>query len=321
MITERRKGRDARGAGTVVPSFSIVIPSYSRPAQLAECLRALSGLEYPRDRFEVIVVEDGGDTPLGEVVAPFESNLTLTLVRQANAGPAAARNAGAERARNEFLAFTDDDCLPEPGWLTGLAEALARAPDCMVGGAIVNAATGRLCSATSQLIVDLVYRYYNPDPLRARFLASNNLALPLGGFREIGGFDPTFRTAEDRDLCDRWLHSGRHILYHPDARVRHAHLLNPWSFSRQHFGYGRGAERFHRLRAIRRSGSLLADSRFHLDIRNWLHYPLTTVPRRQVVPVAALLILWQAANLAGFLWETIRRNLLTFRDRALSPSR
>ena len=181
----------------------------------------------------MIDVDDGGDPPLGEVVAPFESNLTLTLLRQANGGPAAARNAGAKRARGEFLAFTDDDCLPEPGWLTGLAEALSGAPDCMVGGAILNA----------------------------------------------------------------------------------------WSFSRQHFGYGRGAERFHRLRAIRVSGSLLADSRFHLDIGNWLHYPLTTVPRRQVVPVAALLMLWQATNLAGFLWETIRRNLSTFRDRALSPSR
>jgi GT2 family glycosyltransferase len=305
----------------VVPSFSIVIPSYSRPAQLAECLRALARLEYPRDRFEVIVVDDGGDRPLGEVVAPFESDLTLTLLRQANAGPAAARNAGAEGARGEFLAFTDDDCLPEPGWLTGLAEAMSRAPDCMVGGAILNGATGNLCSVTSQLIVDVVYRHYNTDPLWARFLASNNLAVPLRGFREIGGFDSTFRTAEDRELCHRWLLRGRRIVYHPGARVHHAHLLNPWSFSRQHFGYGRGAERFHRLCALRGTGSLLADSRFHLDIRNWLHYPLTAVPRRQVVPVAALLMLWQATNLAGFLWETIRRKLSTFRDRALSPSR
>jgi glycosyltransferase involved in cell wall biosynthesis len=305
----------------VVPSFSIIIPSYCRPTQLAECLRALSRLEYPRDRFEVIVVDDGGDAPLDDVVAPFGCNLSLALLRQPNAGPAAARNLGAERARGELLAFTDDDCLPDPCWLTALADTLGRAPDCMVGGAVVNAATGRLCSVTSQLITDLVYRHYNADPLHARFLASNNLALSLRGFREIGGFDPGFRTSEDRELCDRWLHRGRRILYHPAALVRHAHHLNVWSFSRQHFGYGRGAAHFHRLRATRQSGSLLADSRFHLDIRNWLHYPLTTVPIRQVVPVAALLVLWQITNLAGFLSETIRRNLSTIRDRALSPSR
>ncbi len=83
----------------MVPSFSIVIPSYSRPGQLAECLRALSRLEYPRDRFEVIVVDDGGDRPLDEVIAPFESNLTLTLLRQANAGPAALPATPGQRAR------------------------------------------------------------------------------------------------------------------------------------------------------------------------------------------------------------------------------
>ncbi|MFL5495222.1 MAG: glycosyltransferase [Gemmatimonadales bacterium] len=303
-----------------MPSFSIIIPSYCRPRQLAECLRALSQLEYPRDRFEVIVVDDGGDPPLDDVVAPFRCDLSLTLLRQPNAGPAAARNLGAARASGELLAFTDDDCLPHPCWLTTLADTLGRAPDCIVGGAVVNAATGRLCSVTSQLITDLVYRHYNADPLRARFLASNNLALPLRGFREIGGFDVSFRTSEDRELCDRWLHRGYRILYVPSALVRHVHHLNVWSFARQHFGYGRGAARFHRVRAIRQSGSLLADSRFHLDIGNWLRYPLRTVPRHQVVPVAGLLVLWQVTNLVGFLWETIRRNLSTLGKRALSLS-
>jgi GT2 family glycosyltransferase len=305
----------------VTPSCSIVIPTYSRPVELAQCLESLSRLEYPRDRFEVIVVDDGSAMPLDEVVAPFRSRLTLSLLRQPNAGPAAARNAGAERARGELLAFTDDDCLPEPSWLAQLAEVLARSPDCMVGGATVNAISGNLCSATSQLITDVVYRHYNALPLRARFLASNNLALSAAGFREIGGFDRSLRAAEDRDLCDRWLHRGRHIIYHPAAHVWHARRLNAWSFCRQHFGYGRGAARFHRLRAIRGSGSLLAESRFHLNLRNWLWRPLIAVPRRQMLPVAALLTLWQATNLAGFIWEILRRKTDTFRHGILSLSR
>jgi GT2 family glycosyltransferase len=304
----------------VLPSFSIVIPTYSRPAELAECLRSVARLEYPRDRFEVIVVDDGSDPPLDAVVAPFRSALTLSLVRQANAGAAAARNAGAERARGEFLGFTDDDCVVEPGWLKALAEVLVEAPECMVGGATVNAATGNLYSTTSQLITDVVYRYYNADPLQARFLASNNLALSTRGLREIGGFDPGFRTAEDRDLCDRWLHRGNRIVYHPGARVRHARALNAWSFCQQHFGYGRGAARYHRLRAQRKSGTILADSRFHLDIRVWFWTPLTMVPRSQALSVAGLLALWQTANLAGFLWETLRWNASTPGDRAPSFS-
>ncbi|CAN5789357.1 hypothetical protein BH24GEM1_BH24GEM1_21320 [soil metagenome] len=301
----------------MLPSISIVIPTYSRPKQLAVCLQSLSMLDYPRDRLEVIVVDDGGETPLDSVVAPFRSALTLSLLRQPNAGPGAARNAGAERARGEYLAFTDDDCLPEPGWLAEMVRALSQAREGMVGGTTINAAPN-LYATTSQLIVDVVYRHYNADPLTARFVASNNMALPARGFREIGGFDPAFRTAEDRDLCDRWLHRGGRIVHVPTARVNHARPMNARAYCRQHFAYGRGAERFMRRRAERNSGSMLAEARLHWDIRNWLWFPLGRVPPRQILPVAALLVLWQTTNLAGFLWEAFSRHANRLRHGALS---
>jgi len=296
-----------------------VIPTYSRPSQLEDCLRSLSAVDYPRDRFEVIVVDDGGHTPLDAVVAPFRSDPAVSLVRQPNAGPAAARNAGAERARGEYLAFTDDDCLPDPDWLTQLARVLSEAPESMVGGTTVNGAPN-LYSTTSQLIVDVVYRHYNANPIRARFVASNNMLMPARGFREIGGFDPAFRTAEDRDLCDRWLQHGKRIIHTPDARVRHVRPMNARAFCRQHFEYGRGAERFTRRRAERNSGSMLAEARFHLDVRNWLWFPLTRVPPGQVLPVVALLAVWQTTNLAGFVWEAVRRHANRLRHGALSSS-
>lgn len=290
----------------MAPSFSIIIATYSRPTQLAACLESLSRLDYSRDRYEVIVVDDGGDPPAASVVARAPPTLRISQLRQANAGPAAARNLGAASATGNFLAFTDDDCLPQPDWLTAMARALTAYPGCMVGGATVNANVGNLCSATSQLIQDIVYRHYNVDPERARFLASNNLALAAAAFREIGGFDPGFRTAEDRELCDRWLAGGRRLIYYPPARVAHVRHLTLWSFCRQHFGYGMGAGRFHRQRASRHPGGPVADFRFHLDIRNWLWGPITAAPPRQVVPLAVLIGAWQISNLAGFLWESFR---------------
>jgi glycosyltransferase involved in cell wall biosynthesis len=273
---------------------------------LADCLRSLAALEYPRDRFEVIVVDDGGGSPLDTRVAPFAAELDITLIRQPNGGPSAARNTGAARARGEFLAFTDDDCRVEPGWLSALAHVLLDQPECMVGGHTVNAAPD-LCSITSQLIVDVVYRHYNTDPRHARFVASNNVALPARDYRDVGGFDPAFRSAEDRDLCDRWRHQGRHIVYSAEARVHHDRPMNVHAFCLQHFAYGRGAERFHRQRSARGSGTLLVESKFHLDVLNWLWHPLTQVPLRQAPAVAALLGLWQVANLAGFFWEKAQR--------------
>jgi GT2 family glycosyltransferase len=290
----------------VLPSVSIVIPTFGRPRQLTDCLRSLTRLDYPRDRLEVLVVDDGGPAALDDVVSPFQSEVPLTLIRQENAGPSAARNAGAQRAVGEYLAFTDDDCLLDPAWLRTVAGVWAQSPHCMVGGLTVNGAAG-LCSATSQLIVDVVYRHYNADPAHARFIASNNMALPTASFRTIGGFDPSFRAAEDRELCDRWLSHGNRIIYAPRALVHHIRPMNAAAFCRQHFQYGRGAEQFRRRRGERGSGHMLVEARFHLDVGNWLWFPLTSVPPTRMAQVAALLGLWQISNLAGFVWAALQR--------------
>ena len=288
------------------PAVSIVVPTFERPDQLQECLASLAALDYPRDRYEVIVVDDGGAAAIEPIIAALRPGLDVTLIRQVNAGPAAARNTGAAHAGGQVLAFTDDDCRVDPGWLRGLTDALAAAPGSMVGGQTVNDASG-IYPAMSQLIVDVVYRHYNRDPMQARFLASNNVAFSADGFREVGGFDPDFRFSEDRDLCDRWRHSGRRIVHTPAALVYHAHRMGARGFCRQHFQYGRGAERFSRHRAARGSGSMLSELRFHLDVMNWIGYPISHAPRRQAIPVAALLGVWQTANFAGYVYERLRR--------------
>jgi GT2 family glycosyltransferase len=166
-----------------------------------------------------------------------------------------------------------------------------------VGGRTVNALTGNLCSTASQLIVDIVYEHYNPNPEDARFFATNNMALDAGIFRELGGFDEGFvlPACEDRDLCDRWRHQGHRLRYAPDARVDHYHRLSFAAFCRQHFTYGRGAVRFHRLRAQRGSGRLWREVGFHFHIG----------PR--ALALAALLVVWQVVNAAGYFYERLRR--------------
>lgn len=110
--------------------FSIVIPTYNRPERLAKCLGAIAKLDYPRDRFEVIVVDDGSDTPLDLIVRPFQEQLSLTLIRQPNGGPAKARNTGVANAKGQFLTFTDDDCTPDSNWLTALEKRLFKQLQC-----------------------------------------------------------------------------------------------------------------------------------------------------------------------------------------------
>jgi GT2 family glycosyltransferase len=299
--SERSGPAKGPGGTEPFPSFSVIVPTRRRPRQLDACLEALRHLDYPRDRLDVVVVDDAAEAE--PRVRPSWDGLKLTLVRGQGRGPAAARNEGAAHAGGEFLAFTDDDCLPSPGWLSALAARLAAAPERPVGGRTVNALSENRCSQVSQFVADLAYAHYNHDDQHARFLFSNNLAMASSVFRAIGGFDPAFRTSEDRELCDRLLHSGYGMAYAADAVVLHAHPLDLRGFWKQHFDYGRGAWRFHHKRAGRRSGRLRDEFGFYrvLAARAWrgLGDPRSWGGGR-LVP---LLALWQAANTAGFAYE------------------
>ncbi len=288
-----------------LPYFSVVVPTFARPRRLAACLQSLSAVEYPRDRLQVIVVDDGGPESLDPVVAPFRDALRISLVVQHNQGPAAARNHGARRACGDMLVFTDDDCTAEPGWLAALARCAAAAPGEMIGGRIVNALEHNPYAATSQALVSFLYAYHNPLNDNARFFASSNMAVPARRFADIGGFDTSFPLAagEDRDLCDRWLHHGFAMRYEPAAVILHAHCLRLTSFVRQHFGYGRGAYHFHQARARRGEGRIeLEPLSFYLGL---LQDP---APARQPRwRHACLMLLTQCANAGGFFWEALAR--------------
>ncbi len=234
---------------TVRPAFSIIVPTYRRPEQLRECLRSLADLDYPRDRFEVIVVDDASPAPPRGVVTECQARLSVRLLEQGHAGPAAARNTGARAARGDYLAFTDDDCLAAPGWLRALQVRLEAAPSALVGGRTVNACSDNPYSTVSQLLTDSLYAYYDRHPERLRFTTSNNMAMARSRFVDVGGFDETFPLAagEDRELCARWTRHGFPILYEADALMHHRHRLTLAGFWKQQFGYGRGAYRFRRV--------------------------------------------------------------------------
>ncbi|MGL5080406.1 MAG: glycosyltransferase family 2 protein [Microcoleaceae cyanobacterium] len=284
-------------------SFSIVIPTYNRPERLTSCLQALSQLDYPRDRFEVIVVDDGSSMTLTPVVEPFYQSLNIEFVTQKNSGPASARNTGATHARGKYIVFTDDDCQPTKTWLKHLETQFTLTPNSLLGGKTLNALPENLFSTASQVLIDFLYDYYNFNPQQATFFASNNFALPSEIFNQIGKFDTTFPLAagEDREFCDRWLHHGNSMVSVAEAQVYHAHHLTLFKFWRQHFNYGRGAFHFHQLRAQRGTGKIQVEPlSFYFKL---LTYPFQQSLQQFRLLISALFLLSQVANVSGFFWE------------------
>jgi len=296
------------------PIVTVVVPSYGRPQRLRECLDALAG-QALADAWEAVVVDDGSPTPLGGMAAEFGGRIDLRVIRQENSGPSAARNRGVAEARGGLIAFTDDDCRPEPHWLATLVQASRERPAALVGGTTVNGLTDEVCASASQLIVDLVYEHFNADHENAYFLASNNILCPRERFLEIGGFSESFPRAgaEDRDFCDRWRMAGWPIVWRPAARVEHRHSQTLRKFIDLHVRYGRGAYRYQAMRRQRGSGTMREDLGFHgtLPRRVWRRLGRLAGPESgscglcRRLQLGASLGLWQVANAAGFAAEAV----------------
>ena len=117
---------------TSSPRVSVVVPHYHDLARLGLCLDALVRQNYAADRVEIIVADNGSPAGEAAVREAIAGRARLVLAPEKGAGP--ARNAGAAAAEGEVLAFTDADCVPEPGWLAAGVAALAGAD--LVGGRV-----------------------------------------------------------------------------------------------------------------------------------------------------------------------------------------
>jgi GT2 family glycosyltransferase len=210
---------------SIVPlKVSIVIPTFRRPNLLARCLSALTRVQFNSAEFEIIVADDANDQSTREQVESLHSDtFPIQYVPVTGPhGPAAARNAGWRQASGEIIAFTDDDCIPDSGWLgAGLAEFL---------DADVVAVTG-------QTIVPLP-----PEPTdherntagleHSEFITANCFCR-RSVLEELGGFDEHFTTAwrEDSDLHFRLLNMGGRIVRATNAVVIHPARPAPFGIS------------------------------------------------------------------------------------------
>jgi lipopolysaccharide/colanic/teichoic acid biosynthesis glycosyltransferase/GT2 family glycosyltransferase len=220
---------------------SIVVPVYNGGNLIERCLDALAVQTLPRNRYEVIVVDDGStDDTYDRVSAWIERHpdLQVRVCRQDNAGPAAARNWGAHLAVAPLVLFTDADCAPEPHWAQALVSAFQR-PD-TVG------AKGTYLTEQTDLVPRFVQVEYEDryDRMRGQeqidFIDTYSAAYRRDIFLENGGFDTTFTTAsvEDQELSFRLAEKGYRLVFVPEAQVKHLHDADVGEYFRRKYYIG-----------------------------------------------------------------------------------
>jgi GT2 family glycosyltransferase len=226
-----------------VAAVSVVVPTYERADLLAHTLEALSRVEAPEGGFDVVVVDDGSSPAQAAAVErAVASARGVRLVRRANGGPAAARNAGIAASSAPLVAFLDDDCRPTPSWLVELLRPFADGEPTLgaVGGAVVAADSRtwaqRFCAAVE---------YATGTQPVFENASTQNACYRRDVLEQVGGFDEGFRHpgGDDPDLSFRTVRAGYTLAFAPDAVVYHSELSAYSDYLRHMFHRGVGEAR------------------------------------------------------------------------------
>ncbi|MBF0571349.1 MAG: glycosyltransferase [Candidatus Omnitrophica bacterium] len=215
-------------------TISVIIPAYNASATIGRTLEALSRQKCNQP-FEVIVVDDGSCDNTADIVCSFAA---ARYVRQDNAGPACARNHGANLARGKFLAFTDSDCIPHEDWISRLMETFGQQEIGVVCGSY-GIANPKYWLARC-VYKEILWRHTRLMPDYPNAFGSYNFCVRKEVFDAIGGFNSAYRHAsgEDNDLSYKITQSGWRIYFQRKALVDHYHTVKVVKYLKEQFRHG-----------------------------------------------------------------------------------
>lgn len=206
--------------GEPPPKVSVAVSSYERPEAAHRLLEALAAQTLPPSQFEVVLVDNASTRPIA-IEAAAAQGLQLLLLRvESNRGPARGRNVAWRNARADVIAFTDDDCVPTPGWLESGLEAMAGRPSVCIGRTVPNPDQWENFGPFSRTI----------RVRDNRLFETCNVFYARADLETVDGFDENFTTpgGEDTELGVRVCELGREARFVSDALVLHD--IRPSSF-------------------------------------------------------------------------------------------
>ncbi|MBV9175284.1 MAG: glycosyltransferase [Chloroflexi bacterium] len=223
---------------------SIVVPTYNRRESLHRLLTALAEQTYPTNAFEVIVIDDGSTDGTRDLLKSVRVPYSLGSFEQEHHGPAEARNFGASRAAGDLVLFLDDDVVPCRELISvHVATHTAHGPLAVVIGPM-SAPTDWQRSAWvrwEEEKLEWQYEAMRAGVWRAteRQFYTANSSLSRDLFARAGGFDSTFKRAEDVELGYRLRNVGAQFVFTPEADVLHYASRTFAAWCRTPYQYGR----------------------------------------------------------------------------------
>jgi GT2 family glycosyltransferase len=247
-----------------MPTVSIVLPTYNRLPRLQKVLAGLAAQTYPRPDFEIVVVSDGSTDGTNEFLQAEATGLPIRPFVQANGGAAVARNLGIQMAQGELILFLDDDVVPAPSLVTEhVATHQRHQGNVVVLGPMLTPADFILKpwvrweqAMLYKQYADIAAGRWKPT---ARQFYTGNASLARHHLLTVGGFDPTFRRAEDVELAYRlaahglsFVFNAKAIGYHYADRSFRSWLETPYLYGRNDVIFARNRGQYWLLPTVMR---------------------------------------------------------------------
>jgi len=196
---------------------TVIIPTFNAADKLAACLYALEHQSCPKEKFEIIVIDDGSKDNTADLV----KNYKVHYFYQENKGPAAARNKGVELALGDIILFTDSDCAPDQNWIQEMAKPFADPEIVGVKGAY-QTAQHSMWARFAQLEFEERYSILLKN-IYIDMVDTYSAGYRKDLFLSMGGFDTSFPVPnnEDTELSYKISLTGQRLIFNPKAIVWH----------------------------------------------------------------------------------------------------
>ena len=225
------------------PRVTVVVPTYNRRASLARLLASLERQTYPRDRFDVVVVDDGSSDGTVDWLRTVTTPFSLRVIEQSHGGPSKARNRGVAEAGGEIVLFLDDDVSAAPDLIAQHIAARAGQEATVVIGPM-SPPEGWARPAWVRWAEDTLQQQYRAMEAgeyacSPRQFYTANASVPRRSFLEVGGFDVEYKRNEDVELAYRLRDIGVGFVFNIKADILHyaGHSFEGWQ--RATYQYGR----------------------------------------------------------------------------------
>jgi len=199
---------------------SIIVPVFNARETISDCLESIQSLDYPKEKLEIIVVDNGSNDRSDEIAQKFKVEMLFETSMKSSY---AARNKGVREAKGEMLAFTDADCVVSPGWLKHMVQHWTDSSIGCFAGEIKAFQPKTIIEKFSERKDILNQRHTFNNPYLP-YAQTANVGFRKQVFEQIGLFDSEMKTGGDADFCWRMQKQTRfQIRFIPKAVVYHKH--------------------------------------------------------------------------------------------------